>query len=288
MKKICTRFVEESIKNLYPEYSKDAPTYAAIDGPMMVDLIRAKLFGDNTVPGWGIPFVTSFTTHKSNYRRDNGMLSQWRGYGGNDGVAIVLETKRIEEMLTHEVLQFEYFSCSVSEVVYYDHKLDLVNRFPKFFDALRVYVQHVMKGREPNEKTVLDNLERVGMNLLPTIGRLKHQAFREENECRIVVGLPHELHRVDFSECSDNTIRPFKKIHYRCEPCGSVPYVCLFEDGPIIEGKKEGNIPIARILVGPSRNQCANVETVRALVREFAGDGRIEVQQSEIPYVGSA
>ena len=59
------------------------------------------------------------------------MLSQWRGYGGTDGVvAIIFDTEQIEEMLTRECERFVYFACSVSDAVYYD-ETNLVDRFPK-------------------------------------------------------------------------------------------------------------------------------------------------------------
>src|SRR5215475_12161713 len=48
-------------------------------------------------------YITSFCgEHKDSYINDNGLLSQWRGYGGNGGVALVFGTEKLEEMLRQE------------------------------------------------------------------------------------------------------------------------------------------------------------------------------------------
>ena len=40
------------------------------------------------------------------YHRNNGMLSQWRGYGGRDCVAIVFETSGLEKLMQREREEF--------------------------------------------------------------------------------------------------------------------------------------------------------------------------------------
>ena len=104
---------------------------------------------------------------------------------------------------------------------------------------------------------------------------LKHIAFREERECRIVVWVVSEsVREVDvWQEESD---KQFKQIRYRSGACGTVPYIRLFEDSEI-------DLPITRIIVGPSLNQLVYFEKIRELVK----DREIAVERSEIPYVGS-
>lgn len=52
-------------------------------------------FGPRGLPG---PFICSFCAHDpGQYEARHGLLSQWRGYGGNGGIAIILDTKSLEK-----------------------------------------------------------------------------------------------------------------------------------------------------------------------------------------------
>lgn len=288
MKEICTRFVEEAIVLAHPTHSDEAAKYAALDGPMIAGLIKDKLFGGSGDAGWAVPFVTSFTTHEDKYHSDHGMLSQWRGYAGEDGVAIVFDARQMEEKLLWEHESYEYFSCSISDAVYYSDEINLLKRFPGLFGAVKVYVRHVIEGLSVNDKAVLSNLHVMAKQLLPVVGRFKHQAFHEENECRIIVGIPHETYHEAMLKSREQPIKPFKKIHYRSGKCGSIPYIRLFETVHQGDYEQKGSLPITRIIVGPSRNQDANVDVVGTLVLEFSADREIKVQPSDIPYVATA
>lgn len=289
MRSVCTIFVEDAIRSLHPEHSIDAEKYAAEDGPMMANLIRDKFLGGNSEPGWGVPFVTSFTTHKQNYHSDHGMLSQWRGYAGADGVAIVFDSKQMADLVARECERFEYFGCSISDVVYYhSSETDLLERFPRLFEAVKIYVRHLIGRRDVQDTEVLNNLRAMARELLPSAGRLKHHAFQEEHECRIIVGVPHEVRYKEMVEYGEPSIKPCKKLHYRPGVCGSVPYIRLFEVESERSFDHECIVPINRVIVGPSRNQSANVESVKALVSDLARDREIRVQRSEIPYVATA
>ena len=71
--------------------------------------------------------------------------------------------------------------------------------------------------------------------------------------------------------------KPVKQVHHRPGRSGLIPYVALFDD-------LGQDLPIKRIIVGPSRNQDAHFEEVRKLVNRRG----IQVQKSETPYVGFA
>ncbi len=255
-----------------------ASKIAAQDGAMSIDVMKSLLLGDESRHGMGIPFVTSFTTHKKEYDCKNGMLSQWRGYGGDQGVAIIFDTARLGDLLHSECGRFAYLSCSIEPAVYYHEKLNLEARFQNLFDALKIYSKHVAGGLNDDEQA-LRNIELLTCSLPLAVGRLKHWAFREEKECRIIVGVCHEGHADKFSQFEGEQ-RPFKMIHHRSGSCGSIPYIRLFEN-------LGGELPISRILVGPSRNQSANSEAVHELLDSLTRDRVIKVQESEIPYVSS-
>ena len=121
--------------------------------------------------------------------------------------------------------------------------------------------------------------------MLPrVVGRVKHVAFHEERECRIIAWLaPQSSHwitsdalRMEFEQAKETSIMDQKKIHYRASGFGDIPYIKVFD----ASGE---DLPIVRIIVGPSRNGNANLEKVRDLV----GSRSIEVQLSTTPYVGS-
>ena len=284
----CATYLEEAFKN-GPGYDPEkreiaerhggAAKISAMDGATTMNIMKSLLFGNDTSQGMGIPFVASFTAHEEEDHCQSGMLSQWRGYGGDQRVAIVFDTARLEDLLHSECGRFAYLSGSVASAVYYDEELDLEARFPNLFDALKIYSEHVVGGLK-NDKQALRNLELLTCSLLPAVGRLKHPAFREEEECRVIVGVCHESHADKFSQFEGQQ-RPFKMIHRRSGLCGLIPYIRLFED----LGEE---LPILRILVGPSRNQSANSEAVHKLLDRLARGRAIEVQESEIPYVGTA
>ena len=115
----------------------------------MVQTLRAQILGNDAEPTVAPIFVTCFTTHSgesetAEYHRQNGMLSQWRGYCGSQGVAIVFNTRGIEDLLRAEYEQFHLWPYSISDVVYDSKHLDVEERFPALFNALGAFVQAVI------------------------------------------------------------------------------------------------------------------------------------------------
>ena len=196
------------------------------EGITIMGIIRSLLFGDESRHGIGIPFVASFTTHKEGDHCRNGMLSQWRGYGGAQGVAIIFDKARLDDLLHTEESGFVYLSCFIKPAVYYDKgELKLEVHFPKLSDAMVNYSKDVVNGLNDGKKE-RRNREALAKNLLPTIGTLKHPAFREESECRVVVGVCHESYGYQLSQLGGQQRRT-KTIHHRLGSCGSIPYVRL-------------------------------------------------------------
>ena len=250
---------------------------AKLDGSMMVNLMRSKLHGEDTASVVGLPFIVSFTTHQGSstlesYHQDHGMLSQWRGYGGNEGVALVFNTREIERFLGREGHRFHYWPCYLADVVYDNDALSVVDRFPEFCKELRKYVQYFIRSED--EAALETLISGVSPRLPLVVGRIKHSAFQEEHEYRIVVGATPASMRDPLMRAGESPDVSFKPIHHRPGRCSAVPYIRLFE------GFGE-DLPIVRIIVGPSRNQVANVETVRKLVQAK----KIKVDASETPYV---
>ncbi len=249
------------------------------DGATIVRTISDVVLGRSPVSE--PPFVVSFTTHGSKtgpdkYHRSHGMLSQWRGYGSDAGVALVFDRKKIEELLEQEGQRFDFWPCLIDDAVYDKEGLDIEKQFPELHQALQALGELIEAFGQDDGQTISQILNK---NVLPkcvsAAGRFKHKAFYEEQECRIIVGvLPKPASdSSNFQESLTN--KKSKQIHHRAGNCGAIPYIRLFEN--------PGNLPITRIIVGPHRNQLAHLEEVQELTRTR----RIKVEKSEIPYVGS-
>ena len=263
------------------------------ESPMTLDLARAfgakihlavrdALLGN--CRGSARVFVASFSAHRDCYIRKNGMLSQWRGYGGPDGVAIVFDTKRLEGLLAQEGSRFHYLWCGLADVVYNVRGFDLGRRFRELVRELDDFVRNLVY--ETNEQSERIQNNRLVEELPPAMARVKHRAFLAETECRIVVVQP-SLSMAERLRAVDQTSLRIKSIHHRPGHQGSVPYIRLFEDHKEDDGTK-ARLPIIQVIVGPSRNQGAHMEIVEDLVAQHRGTGQIVVSASDIPFVGSS
>ena len=252
---------------------------AQSEGKMMANLMRSRLLGDDDAEGSAIPFVFSFTKHSSNTaegrdHQQHGMLSQWRGYGSPEGVAIVFDTREIERLLGIEACLFDYFSCYLANVVYDSGGRSLTREFPKLSDAVQKLSQAWIVR---NDDAAQDLLRVITPELPVAAGRFKHNAFAEEDECRIVAARTSNAFRQDLENAGISTGKPAKPIFHREGRCGSIPFIKLFDGFSKV-------LPIRRIIVGPSQNQLAHEQAVQEMV-----DGRaICIQRSSIPFVGSA
>ena len=251
--------------------------FANQDGHMIVDVMRQLMFGNSDRPGIGIPFVVSFTTHENEYSRQHGMLSQWNSYGGKDNIAIVFDTVKIENLLRSEVTRFTYLSCSISNAIYHREGLDLVECFPILFREVEKFCHQVVNLLSDEDSASQESLEALSTVLLPAVGRLKHQAFHEEKECRIVVGIPDKHYRPQLEKLGNKEVL-IKEVLYRSASNGPTPYIHLFEE-------LDEQIPITRILIGPSSNQNSTQQRARELTDRFCGELKIKIDCSDIPLV---
>ncbi len=66
------------------------------------------------------PYILSFCSHDSDYEKDNGLLSQWRGYGSGGGYAIVINTAGLVEAFTREATHSAFTSAFFGDIIYDD------------------------------------------------------------------------------------------------------------------------------------------------------------------------
>jgi hypothetical protein len=217
-------------------------------------------------------YITSFCGEdKDEYIRQNGILSQWRGYGQNGGFAIVFDTASIENCMDVEGKKFAYGFGTTADIVYSHEQERFKNEFSesiaeivKFFNTL---ADHTAFG----DAGAPDEIQNPYTPFLNCITRYKHRGFREENEVRIVL---HLLSRKEYLEHEERLSKP---IEFRSRNGEQVPYIKLLGN----ENDKEFRLPIKKIIVGPHKEK----ESRAAFLRTKLIGTDIEVSVSDIPYV---
>jgi hypothetical protein len=213
-------------------------------------------------------FVVSFCTHGDDchYEQENGLLSQWRGYSGQDGYCLVFDTAALCALLGREFDSRYWVHLQMDAVRYAVDGVSLDTHFPSLVGAAVQSLQQVL-NRTPNPE-----LGVTGFLTAATL--LKHQGFREEREVRITA-IPgtaplRDQARFEHAEFPD---LPLPQIRNR--PQSERRYIPLF-DGLNVQ------LPIERVIVGPSRNLPANA----AFAKELLGSS-IPVTCSATPWLPS-
>jgi hypothetical protein len=234
-------------------------------------LFRATLEPIHGEPPAFEPYVLSFCAHDSDEPviQRNGLLSQWRAYGAEGGYAIVFQTGGLERLLSQEVERREAFIV-MGDVVYSGDK----QKFEEEFAELLRPLKHVTAGLLRRGEA--ESLQPVLRPFLKSVCRFKHWGYAEEREVRIVVYPGTDRH---FDEGPDSNIRlaAEKKFEIHRWDDGR-PYVELFANAA------EG-LPIAKVLVGPGRDQRERVANAKKLLRKHL-KRTVPVDISEIPFLG--
>ncbi|MCX7249619.1 MAG: DUF2971 domain-containing protein [Burkholderiales bacterium] len=216
-------------------------------------------------------FITSFCTPPGNCERvrEHGLLSQWRSYGRNGGYAIVFDTVGLETLMKVEASQW---SCllSLGDVGYSSDALEVL------FQRLEHLPQLVTALRDFITRPTAESSHAVLRPFLECATRLKHWAFSEEHEVRLVVILDGTLmHRVNVADGIVVKEHPRSTFNR----CGSpVPCLNLF-DGIGVDGTPR--LPIRRIIVGPGPDQADREAILTDFLKQY--DYTIPVTRSEIP-----
>lgn len=130
------------------------------------------------------PYVTSFCgSSPFSDVSDNGLLSQWRGYGWDGGYAIIFETDRVMKLLEEELNAFQYQFAYFGDVEYYDrddHKATHSETLG-FESEVQQHIREVLLTNDW-ESSAFEPLYRP-VTALSCLH--KHRGFREETEVRI-------------------------------------------------------------------------------------------------------
>jgi Protein of unknown function (DUF2971) len=219
-------------------------------------------------------YITSFCGEPlDDYERKNGLLSQWRGYGNQQGFCIVFDTEGLIQNLQRESELHSYDISHISDVVY-SHQRDLIQS--ELGESLDELVKFNIE--------MLDNIFKKGTPLTGANAmkafvyittRFKHRGFHEEREIRIVAALLlHTAQLVEQLASKNLQLKPEKEVLFR-ESNGLIfPYIELF-------GKEVGPLPIKKIIVGPGRSKKSAELVLKKMLRKLP----IEILVSELPFI---
>jgi hypothetical protein len=222
-------------------------------------------------------YILSFCGQHSNQSiNDNGLLSQWRGYGSGGGAAVVFDTEILEEIMDMESSRFEYSAMYLADVVYSGDEQILKEELAEDLSIIADVVKEFFDFDNFCKRKFIDS-SRAFHPFVRCISRYKHYGFSEENEVR-VIALPTELDgEIERRARADGvTLRPQKEIKFRKNGGQCIPYIDLFDSNDI-------QLPISRIIIGPHKEKVARAEELSARL----GTTHIRIICSDIPFVCS-
>ena len=213
------------------------------------------------------PYILSFCSHAGDkkYEQENGLLSQWRGYGGKSSYAIVFDSKKLTDLIklelnTHEALQLFFFD------VKYDRSHEEIVEF--FSGSIRQLTEAFERVITHKPQTQDDMKAFLSLST-----RIKHRGFFEEREYRIVT-FPFHKSYLEFVATMKNTDQMDTTSRQESREGDGPRHIKLFQG----LGQE---LPINMIIVGPSNNQDADV----AFAKRVVGNRKIKVRASETPLI---
>lgn len=204
---------------------------------------------------------------------ENGLLSQWRGYGTGGGAALVFDTEKLEKILAKEAISYEYSAVLLANLIYSDDetklKEELSDKIKILADIARQFFNHENVQKEKEIDTSKGYIPFVSC-----ISRYKHFGFSEEKEVR-VVALPTVIDEefIKLAKAEGTTLMPEKERKFRIKNEQRVPYIELF-------GLDDITLPIKKIIIGPHKDK----EARETELGELLSKTNIEIACSEIPY----
>jgi hypothetical protein len=214
-------------------------------------------------------FLTSLCRHESGSDQErDGLLSQWRGYGSGGGCALVFDEAKLQAMIHKEAADYACVHITMYDVNYTQHEQAL-----KEIDVsglAKAILQHLARfDIEKNKKIIDQRMHDLHVAISRVAPMLKHPAFSEEKETRIV------LPCMNVEAAQEYPGRLVKEVHFRFREGLPVPYVKLFD------GKQP--LPITRVIVGPQRRQEDIKHTISLALK--ARGMSVTVDTSSIPLV---
>lgn len=262
MMPIVERGVKQEDLRAIAEAHGGARAFAERSANKLIEIIYETLLDE--AEAFQGPYIVSFCAHIDSFTKDNGLLSQWRGYGKDGGFAIEFDARKLEELVATECNDFYYPIALFADVAYGENLEEGPIDFKEDVLSLQILLEEFVK-------TLSHEFISKALDLLvKLLARSKHEGFREEKEVRAAFFAGSaELQEKDRPLKHKN----IKQIKVRSmSPC---PYIDLFE------GKNA--LPIRRIIVGPHKEQALREKVLKIKVAGM----NIQVTSSKIPFLGN-
>jgi hypothetical protein len=199
------------------------------------------------------PYLFSFSTHSadSEFDREHGVESQWKGYGA-DGYCFVFDISELAKMLLNEGNR-RYWAWLMLEPVRYADK-PVEQLFPELVSGLAGVLRQIIEGVKFPEAAVPEFLKGISL--------LKGTEYKAEREVRIVAlpGTPQAAKYAMKEFPNEFVDAPTPEI--KKDLVTGKQYVSLFEGS-------SDPLPIKRVIVGPGADQLSRAERARALLGDI-------------------
>ena len=196
-------------------------------------------------------FTASFTLNGD-------QLSQWRGYSrASAGVSLGFDLRTVRAFAKNMI----FAPC-----VYRDEDKQRLLRY-----AIVSFVESVLKLAEQTESYRKEDLTKIkidiGIQLLNLVALLKHSAFEEEQEWRIVFPYFTNVHKPS-------------SLQFRLRPSTLVPFI----EYPLSWVVNDAiSFNLKEVILGPGFESETGSDAMRAFLSEI-GHGNITIRESRIPY----
>ena len=84
------------------------------------------------------------------YERNNGLLSEWRGYGSGGSYCSVLDTRRMFDLLDMEFNKYYWSHLNFDGMFYAGDDFRMSNVFPELVDVFQNFYNAFVDGQEPD------------------------------------------------------------------------------------------------------------------------------------------
>ena len=280
------RHARGSVKELFSKAYLQLHKEGKIEGNLKTSSVLSELLNENKLPETqeefiirysqiialkflrvyendATPYVISFSQHKDDFTKKNGILNQWRNYGGDGGYAIGFSRDVIAGQLEAEHNAFRYLTSQLLEIEY---------GTPEWSDADISKAKNVALEILRNEINREDesDFSKLADQVFQSCLTFKSPAFIDEHEVRALFvtfdGPAKDKATADQSE---------KVVCFKTREGSLVPHICVFNE--------TDNLPIENILVGPHPNQKRRLEAVKMYCNSF-GYENLPVDDSKIAY----
>lgn len=275
MHEIIVPLIKNLIKKEREKFKPAIKEYGGRDGLAkhqangILKALFETAFGSDVKPAMFPPFILSFCSHLGDgtYEPDNGLLSMWRGYGADGGIALVFDTKKLEGCLEQEACEYAYSFGVIGNVVYEGDDEFFMEEFSDFIELFKAKVLLLLTCPGDDFSLGEDFLK----SFFSASTRYKHMAFKEEREVR---GVASPWGDEDFKRADEKEIGKRKKKITFHE--AEAEFISLFD------GESVPRLPITRVIIGPHQEQEKRYQEVQALLRKRKD---IEVCCSLTPYI---